>query len=214
VVLAGGGKDISAAKVSVLSATEITCEFDLNGAASGTYSVKVTNDDGKSASLTNVFQVSQASTPTPTIAPTPEPTSKPKPTTVPTPTPPVNRQLSSIFFDFDKSVLRSDQTGTMENNLAVLKNNPQMYIILGGHASERGTREYNMALSAHRADTVKKYLIDAGIAPEQISVYAYGEDHPLKNGHDEASRSYNRRVDILMWDTTLSEEQVLAETIK
>jgi outer membrane protein OmpA-like peptidoglycan-associated protein len=165
---------------------------------------------------TPVPTVSATATPTPISTPTPLPTETPTPIATSTPAPAVsaNKQLTSVFFDFDESVLRSDQTGTMEENLAILKDNPNMHIILGGHADERGTREYNLALSEWRAKTIQKYLIDNGIAPERIIIYAYGKDYPLKKGHDEASRSYNRRVDILEWDTVLTKEQVIDKTIK
>ena len=76
----------------------------------------------------------------------------------------------------------------MAENLAALKDNPNMNIILGGHADERGTREYNLALSGQRAKTIQKYLTDNGIAQERITIYAFGKDYPLKKGHDEASR--------------------------
>ncbi len=161
-----------------------------------------------------------APTPEPTLAPTstPIPESDATPTPVPepaaTPEPTVaNQQLYSIFFDFDKTALRSDQIATMEKNLAVLQNNPEMYIILGGHADEEGTREYNQVLSEQRVETIRKYLVDNGIDPEQIIAYAYGEDYPLEEGHDEDSRSYNRRGDILMCNTQLSSDDVLDETI-
>jgi len=125
-----------------------------------------------------------------------------------------NQKLTSIFFDFDKSDIRPDQVKAMNDNLAILKANPNLYIILGAHADERGSRDYNINLSARRAAVVKEYLTKADIAADHCVVYAYGKDHPLKKGLDEASRSYNRRVDILMWDTKLSGDQVLAETIK
>lgn len=126
----------------------------------------------------------------------------------------LNEQLASIFFDFDKADIRADQIKALNDNLAILKAHPELYIIMGAHADERGSRDYNIELSARRAAKVKEYLTGAGIAEDHFVVYAYGKDYPLKTGHDEDSRSYNRRVDILMWDTKLSSEQVLAETIK
>ncbi len=154
---------------------------------------------------------------------TPAATAAPETTATPTPEAPVaapqdkgsfNKQLSSIFFDFDKSVIRDEQAKALTDNLAILKGNPDLYVILGAHADERGSRDYNIDLSAQRAAAVKKYLTGKGIAGDHFVVYAYGKDHPLKTGHDEASHSYNRRVDILMWDTKLSGDQVLTETIK
>ena len=126
----------------------------------------------------------------------------------------LNKQLASIFFDFDKAEIRSDQIKALEDNLTILKAHPELYVIMGAHADDRGTRDYNIELSARRAISVKEYLIKAGIPADHFIVYAYGKDHPLKKGYDEASRSYNRRVDILMWDTKLSSDEVLAETIK
>lgn len=126
----------------------------------------------------------------------------------------LNEQLESIFFDFDKSEIKADQIKTLDDNLAILKAHPELYVIMGAHADERGSRDYNIELSARRAVSIKEYLTEAGIAEDHFIVYAYGKDHPLKTGHDEASRNYNRRVDILIWDNKLSSEQVLAETIK
>jgi outer membrane protein OmpA-like peptidoglycan-associated protein len=126
----------------------------------------------------------------------------------------LNKQLTSLLFDFDKSNIRADQNKALDDNLAIVKANPNLYVILGAHADERGTRDYNLELSARRAAVVKEYLTNAGIAEDHFVVYAFGKDHPLKAGHDEASRSFNRRVDVLMWDTQLSGEQVLSETIK
>ncbi len=126
----------------------------------------------------------------------------------------LNEQLGSIFFDFDKSEIKADQIKTLDDNLAVLKAHPELYVILGAHADERGSRDYNIELSARRAVSIKEYLIEAGIGEEHFIVYAYGKDHPFKKGRDEASQSLNRRVDILMWDTKLSSDQVLSETLK
>lgn len=153
-------------------------------------------------------------TPTPTLMPTEAPTSTPEATPTTATVENANKQLSPVFFDFDQSVLRSDQNETMKDNLETLKENSKLYLILGGHADERGTRVYNLELSKRRAQTIQKYLIDNGIAPERIIIYAFGKDYPLKKEHDEASRSYNRRVDILEWDTVITKKQVIDETIK
>ena len=125
----------------------------------------------------------------------------------------LNDQLESIYFDFDKSEIRANQIKALDDNLSILKGHPELYIIMGAHADERGSRDYNIELSARRAAKIREYLTRAGIAEDHFVIYAYGKDHPLKKGHDEHSRSYNRRVDILMWDTKLSSDQVLAETI-
>ncbi len=92
----------------------------------------------------------------------------------------LNKQLASIFFDFDKAEIRPDQIEALEENLAILKANPELYVIMGAHADDRGTRDYNIELSARRAISVKEYLIKAGIPADHFIVYAYGKDHPLK----------------------------------
>ncbi|MCL6588893.1 MAG: ankyrin repeat domain-containing protein [Firmicutes bacterium] len=154
--------------------------------------------------------------PSPTPVPANTPTPTPIATSTPAPTPMVfvNQKLGSIFFDYDKSALRSDQVQVMEKFLITVRDNPTLHVILGGHADDRGTREYNKALSLRRARTIHKFLTDNGINPGRIIIYGYGKDHPLKTGHDEVSRSYNRRVDILLWDSLLDEEEALAETLK
>ena len=167
---------------------------------------------------TPITTATPAPTSMPTAAETPvettAPAETPAPVTAVAPVTSANQKLTSIFFDFDQAVLRSDQAGPMAENLAALKANPQLDIILGGHADERGTRQYNLALSQRRAKTIQKYLVDNGIARERITIYAFGKDYPLKKGHDEASWSYNRRVDIWEWETVLTKEQVIDETTK
>ena len=176
--------------------------------------------------LSNWGKPASTSTLAPTSTPTPEATVTPttmspssSTTVVPSSSTSVtiaslNKQLTSLFFDFNKSEIRADQNKVLDDNLTILKANPNLYVILGAHADELGSRDYNIDLSARRAATVKEYLTKAGIAEDHFIVYAYGKDHPLKTGHDGASRSENRRVDILMWDTKLSNDQVLTETIK
>jgi outer membrane protein OmpA-like peptidoglycan-associated protein len=200
---------------------------DLNAVANdGKTALQIARDNNQAAMvdlLSNWGKTETITTPTSettadptTTATTPASISEPSSALTPTQdtVASLNEQLTSIFFDFDKSEIRADQNKVLDDNLAILKANPNLYVILGAHADELGSRDYNIELSARRAATVKEYLTKTGIAEDHFIVYAYGKDHPLKKGHDEASRNYNRRVDILMWDTKLSGEQVLAETIK
>ncbi|MGE5607371.1 MAG: ankyrin repeat domain-containing protein [Bacteroidota bacterium] len=183
---------------------------DLNAVANnGKTAFQIARDNNQTAMadfLSNWGKTAATETPTPTPEATPTPTQNAIAA--------INEQLASIFFDFDKSDIRADQIKALNENLAILKAHPELYVIMGAHADERGSRDYNIELSARRAVMVKEFLTEAGIAGDHIIVYAYGKDHPLKRGQDEASLSYNRRVDILMWDTKLSSDQVLAETIK
>ncbi|MGE5581776.1 MAG: OmpA family protein, partial [Bacillota bacterium] len=123
--------------------------------------------------------------------------------------PELNKLLGSIFFDFNKSAIRSADEEVLVNECKILAENPDLYISIGGHCDERGTRQYNMGLAARRADTIRRYLINQGINPDKIIVYAYGEDFPLKKGHNEAAWRFNRRVDIQLWEAPPSQEQCL-----
>jgi peptidoglycan-associated lipoprotein len=182
--------DIAAINIKAENAAKVTCFFDLNGKPAGLYQVVLTNPDGQTASLQDGFQVE------------------------PFVTGQTNRVLKAVFFDFDSWKIRADQKASLDSNLALLKENPQLHVILGGHADERGSRQYNLELTAKRAEAVKDYLITNGIAAERIVIYAYGKEHPAKSGHDETAWQYNRRVDTLEWETVLTKEQVIAETIK
>ena len=86
-------------------------------------------------------------------------------------------------------------------------------ILLGGHADERGTREYNLELSEKRAEAIKEFLLTKGIDSSKITIYAYGKDYPIKKGHDESSWWYNRRVDILVWESPPTKEQGLIKIL-
>ncbi len=121
----------------------------------------------------------------------------------------LNDSLSAIFFDYDKSELRPDQISALDSDLEVLSENGELFISLSGHTDERGSNDYNMGLSSRRAEAVKQYLIDKGIDPQRIILFSYGEEHPLKSGHDEEAWQFNRRVDVMVWDTEPSEEDCI-----
>lgn len=183
---------------------------DLNAAANdGKTALQIARDNNQTAMADFISNWGKTAA-TEAPAPIAETTSNSTPNIIAS----LNEQLASIFFDFDKSQIRDDQLQALNDNLAILKAHPELYVIMGAHADERGSRDYNIELSARRAVSIKRFLTEAGIGGEQIIVYAYGKDHPFKKGEDETSLSYNRRVDILMWDTKLSSDQVLAETLK
>ena len=119
----------------------------------------------------------------------------------------LNARLKPIYFNFDDAMLRLDQRPNLEANIALLKENPDLYILVGGNADERGTEDYNLKLSARRAATIRHYLIKGGIAPERIVTYAYGEKYPIRKGHSEAAWRYNRRADVLVYASRPTLEQ-------
>lgn len=101
--------------------------------------------------------------------------------------------LKDVFFDYDKSLLRDDQKGALNENVSWLKGNPSAKITLEGHCDERGTAEYNLGLGERRAKAVKDYLVAAGIAADRISTISYGKERPFVLGHDESAWKWNRR---------------------
>ena len=103
---------------------------------------------------------------------------------------------ATVYFDFDKTNLTSKSLQTLKSVVDALNDNSQLNIVLSGHADERGTREYNLALGQRRADTVSQYLILNGVESNQITTKSYGEERPIANGQDEASYAKNRRVQI------------------
>ena len=76
----------------------------------------------------------------------------------------------------------------------ILRSNPDRSVVIEGHADERGTREYNLALGERRADAVRSFLVSAGVSPRQIEIVSYGEERPEDPGHDEAAWARNRRA--------------------
>ena len=102
-----------------------------------------------------------------------------------------------IYFDFDSSHLTPEAQRVVEAHAQYLAGNPGMAVVLEGHADERGTREYNLALGEHRANTVNEMFQGLGVAPDAIRTISYGEERPVSMGQDESAWSLNRRVEIL-----------------
>ena len=103
---------------------------------------------------------------------------------------------ATIYFEFDKSNLTSKSIQILKSLTSALNENKSIQVTLAGHADERGTREYNLALGQRRAETVSDYFILNGISKNRITVKSYGEERPLALGQDDASYSKNRRVEI------------------
>ena len=103
---------------------------------------------------------------------------------------------ATVFFEFDSYNLTSKSIQTLKSVVSVMNANIELKIILAGHADERGTREYNLALGQRRAESVRNYFLLNGITPSRISVKSYGEERPLASGNDEVSYAKNRRVEI------------------
>ena len=108
--------------------------------------------------------------------------------------------LSSIadtvfYFDFDKAILKPESRAALRLHAQNLKAGSRQ-IRLEGHADERGTREYNMALGERRANAVREFLVLEGVNGSSIEVISYGEESPAAHGSDETSYALNRRVEM------------------
>lgn len=103
----------------------------------------------------------------------------------------------TVYFGFDQSTLSSEAQSIVDNNIAKLKNGSQ-HIRLEGHADERGTREYNLALGERRANAVLQYMVANGIAKSRLETISYGKERPADAGHDESAWAKNRRVEIVL----------------
>ena len=101
-----------------------------------------------------------------------------------------------IYFDFDQSTIKAEFRTALNGHAAYLSQNPSASIVLEGHADERGTREYNIALGERRGNAVSRYLVVQGVSIDAIEVVSFGEERPVNAGHDSASWSENRRVEI------------------
>ena len=102
-----------------------------------------------------------------------------------------------IYFDYDSSLLSADGRAMARAHAEYLAGAADLRIILEGHADERGTREYNLALAEDRAKSVADVIQAWGINSSRIQTVSYGEERPVALGHDESAWGLNRRVEIL-----------------
>jgi len=98
-----------------------------------------------------------------------------------------------VFFATNETVLTTASRETLRKQAAWLRKNSDITIVLEGHADERGTREYNLALGERRANSAKDYLMTYGISSDRISVLSYGKERPVDSGSNPLSWSKNRR---------------------
>ena len=98
-----------------------------------------------------------------------------------------------VFFDYDVSDIRSDMQQLMRQKAAILRASPQVQIRIEGHADERGSTEYNLALGNRRAEAIRDFLTGFGLSESRFEITSFGEDRPLANGSGEAAWQRNRR---------------------
>jgi len=98
-----------------------------------------------------------------------------------------------VHFDFDKSNIRPDDAGILDQKVGILRANGNARVRIAGHCDERGSDEYNLALGNRRATSAKQYLVSHGIDAGRIETQSFGKERPLDSGHNEDAWSKNRR---------------------
>ena len=98
------------------------------------------------------------------------------------------------YFDFDRATIRTDAAQVLAAQAQWLARYPAVRVRIEGNCDERGTREYNLALGARRADAVREFLIEHGIQGGRIATISYGKERPLDPGHDETAWARNRNA--------------------
>lgn len=129
--------------------------------------------------------VEKVEEPAPPPPPAPEP--EPEPVKIPL-------TFLNVNFDYDKSDLRADALEILGQHAKKLMDNVNVKIQIEGHCDERGTVEYNLALGERRANAVKNFLVNYGVAADRISTISYGKERPLDPASNEEAWAKNRRA--------------------
>lgn len=106
--------------------------------------------------------------------------------------------IGTVFFDFDKSNIKSEFLEEIKTNAQKLVDDPSLNVIIEGHADERGTTEYNLALGERRANSVKEAMIANGVNADQLDTVSYGEERPAASGSNEEAWAQNRRAVLVL----------------
>lgn len=128
----------------------------------------------------------------------PEPVEPPPPPPPPPPAPVAKRRiiLRGVNFDFDKSNIRPDARPVLDEAIRTLKEEPNIRVRIEGHTDSIGTEQYNERLSQRRAESVRAYLIDGGIAPSRLEAVGFGERDPVASNDTADGRAQNRRAEL------------------
>jgi len=106
-------------------------------------------------------------------------------------------RIYGINFDVDSDVIRDESKPTLDKIVAMLKSEPTMQLIIEGHTDSNGTTEHNQVLSQQRAESVKLYLVAAGVSPSRLSIEGYGESKPVASNTTATGMAQNRRVELV-----------------
>lgn len=110
-----------------------------------------------------------------------------------------------VHFDYDKSDIRADAQEILRRKADVLRASPQVKLQIEGHADDRGSEEYNIALGNRRAEAVRQFLVGFGLDESRFTIISYGEERPIAQGHNEDAWAQNRRA---QFDITAGENAI------
>ncbi|MFN0065718.1 MAG: OmpA family protein [Chlamydiales bacterium] len=109
--------------------------------------------------------------------------------------------FANIHFGLDNYTIQGEENIRVLRQIAdYLEKHPNIYLFVEGHADERGAAAYNLALGSRRANSVRTFLIQEGVNPDQLFTISYGKERPLVRGHDEATWQQNRRSQFKLYD--------------
>lgn len=131
--------------------------------------------------------------PAPTVTTMPAPAGPRSP--LDDPSSPLYRKV--VYFDYDTAEIRPQYTDLLRAHAGYLYQTPGAGLTLEGHTDERGTRDYNLALSDRRAEAVRQFMIAEGVPADRLSTVGYGEERPAQPGQNEESMALNRRVELV-----------------
>lgn len=146
---------------------ENTYQIVVPALPSGSYDLTLTNPDGTSATLRRALSIKNGLD---------------------------ECRSTTVNFDFDKADITTSSKSTLDGKMSCYQGAGAINV--AGHADERGTTEYNLALGERRAETVKRYLTNGGVSSTKVKTVSYGEERPVSTGHDEGSWAQNRRAEI------------------
>lgn len=107
-------------------------------------------------------------------------------------------ESEDVFFDYDQSTLTEGSRSLLQKKAGFLQKHPEVQITIEGHCDQRGSSDYNLGLGQKRADSVKNYLQDLGVAGNRLATVSYGKEQPLEAGEGEAAWARNRRAHLVI----------------
>jgi peptidoglycan-associated lipoprotein len=128
--------------------------------------------------------------PPPVVEPEPEPVK-----TVEKAVEVIIRNFERVHFDYDSASLAGESKAALETNAGLMQDFPNIRVEIQGHADDRGTTDYNLALGQKRARSIANYLGNMGVPESRLPVVSYGEERPVASGSDEVAWSQNRRAE-------------------